>query len=281
LPTPKQVTWLDGRIAFGAKSRALPHIVNAAGGRSAVETGITQLNGRIRALGGAAVPIVSDADAAKDAGTILWIGTRHDLRKHTDLPGPTLRLPAEVAVPDGYVLQCTNSGGRDMVICAGYDARGCYYGLQTLIQLSAAKNGNVSIPRVRITDWPTYKLRLVKIAGSNDNPTNVARWADFLPRYKMNVFGSHFTGGKSSGSWRKPSQAFETNTRAIGRVGKTTDTFDPMLYMGPFGEDRGSLLEPTLVDDYTGILHRWIAEGYRSVVVDFNDWGIYDRLTEE
>ena len=281
LPTPKQVAWLGGQVSFATQRKISPQIVNAAGDLAAVKTGIEQLNQRIRALGGAGIPSVSDADAAKGDGTILWVGTQHDLAKHPIWVGPGFQLPAEASVPDGYVLKCANSGRRDVVVCAGYDARGCYYGLQTLGQLTRGKNGKWAIPRVHITDWPTYKLRLVKNAGSTDKPANIALWVDRLPRYKMNVFGSHFTGGKSSGSWRKPSQAFETNTRTIARAGKTTDTFDPMLYFGPFGENRGSLLEPKLVDDYIGILRRWIAEGYKSVVVDFNDWGIYDRLSAE
>jgi hypothetical protein len=281
LPTPKQVAWLSGQVSFSAKGEAAPQILDAAAGQPAVATGIAQLNERIRALGGRDISVVTNASTAKGKGTVIWVGTRHDLSKHRSLLGESFQPPAEMSVPDGYVLQCTNSSGRDVVICAGYNARGCYYGLQTLIQLTSGKKGIATIPRVHVTDWPTYKLRLVKIAGSGDNPTNVARWTDLLPRYKMNVFGSHFTGGKSSGSWRRPSQTFQTNTRNIGRAGKTTDTFDPMLYMGPFGEDRGSLLEPKLVDDYVAILRRWIEEGYESVVVDFNDWGIYDRLTAE
>jgi hyaluronoglucosaminidase len=183
-----------------------------------------------------------------------------------------VRLPGEMCVPDGYVLRCARVGGRDVVICAGYDARGCYYGLQTLIQLLQAKSGTVSIPRVNITDWPTFRLRLVKTSPGGNEPANVARWADMMPRFKMNVLASQFQPVMDSGTWREPSKAFVENTEIIALAAREKNTYDAFLYYGPFGKDRGSLLDTRTVDDYIALLDHWVSKGYTWIGIDFNDW---------
>ncbi len=241
LPTPKSVVWLDGRVELDGC------IVNAAAGERAVQTGISQLQSAVSAGGGrlmraAAKPGVS--------GTVVWVGTRHELMGTHDLVGATLVLPGEVCVPDGYVLRCARQGGRDVVICAGFDGRGCYYGLQTLIQLISFGRGVASIPRVEITDWPTYRIRLLKTSLSVDSAANVSRWADLLPRYKMNVLAGQYHVTGDSPTWSSPGRKYLANTRTLAKGGRVSGTIDPMLYVCPMTKNRGSLLDPKTTQSY-------------------------------
>ena len=275
LPTPKRVTWLDGRVSL---TKPLASIVNAAGSERAVQTGISQLRERVRSLGGAAIPVAKNAEAS---GTVIWVGTRHELLGNDSLLGAGSALPGEMCVPDGYVLRCAKVGRRDVLICAGYDARGCYYGLQTLIQLMSASGGSLSLPRVDITDWPSFRIRLVKTNASLDKPEIVKRWGDLLPRYKMNVLASQFHARGDSIAWNKPGKTFTENVATTAYASVTRDTFDPLLYLSPLGKNRGSLLDPKTVDEYADILCARIRQGYKFVAVDFNDWAKYKALSPE
>jgi hypothetical protein len=90
-----------------------------------------------------------------------WIlmGTQKDkliveaMRNADIIPG------APWAVPEGYVLHADKSG----VLIAGNDARGAFYGLQSLRQLIRRNCGTVSIQGAHIVDWPHMPFRGVKL----------------------------------------------------------------------------------------------------------------------
>jgi hypothetical protein len=279
LPTPKKVTWLDGRVTLTAPGRPLAMESNARNTQPVIQTGLSQLQERVKSLSRNAVAVDKTSGAINPSAT-LWVGTLADLAVSPP-PGARFDFPREASVPDGYALRCTKVGAHNVVIVAGCDARGCYYGIQTLIQLMACEKGRVSIPRVDITDWPTYRIRLVKTSLSNDNPANIARWADLLPRYKMNVLAGQYHTSKDSPSWNQPGPIYLRNTEILARAGRILGTIDPMLYVCPMGKTRGSLLDPKTIQDYTDMFNARIDQGYKSVVIDFNDWGTYKVLSPE
>lgn len=272
LPTPKDVVWLDGRATLNGC------VVRAVGSERVVETGISQLQDRVLSLGGRTLPLVRDE---LTSGTVLWVGTRHELMEANSLIGRSLALPGEMCVPDGYVLRCVRQGSRDVIICAGFDARGCYYGLQTLIQLMSADDGAVSVPRVSITDWPTYRIRVVKTSLSVDSPANITRWADLLPRFKMNVLAGQYHVTGDSPTWSNPGRKYLANTQTLANAGRVSGTIDPMLYVCPMTKNRGSLLDPKTTQTYVDMFRQRVSEGFKSVVVDFNDWGTYGALSAD
>lgn len=277
LPTPKQVEWPGGRVNLRNDSG----VISLATPDKAVQCAAQQINERFKSLSGRIVAVTYSRTPDPKASVVVWLGTRHELQRLNEVFGLSVRLPGEACIPDGYVLRCERVRGRDIIVCAGYDARGCYYGSQTLIQLMSANRRTVSIPRVRITDWPTFRVRLVKTNGDSDNPGKVARWAGLLPRFKMNALGNQFHTSGDSVAWNKPGPTYLRNTEAVASAGRTTGAFDPVLYLSTFGENRTSLLDPETINEYVRVLEKRIAQGYKAVVIDLNDWGTYKHLTAE
>jgi len=86
---------------------------------------------------------------------------------------------------EGYVLQV---GGR-VVLIAGSDDRGAFYGLQSLRQLIEKKDGEVYVEGANIRDWPYKKFRGIRIfAPGHENIAFFKRFVrDFMALYKFNT----------------------------------------------------------------------------------------------
>ncbi|MBC7288994.1 MAG: family 20 glycosylhydrolase, partial [Armatimonadetes bacterium] len=111
---------------------------------------------------------------------------------------------------EGYALSVTDEGA---VLIAETDA-GLFYGVQTIRQLLEPARGSAQIPRVRIHDWPTMRIRGVHNDQSRGQvPTleTAKRIVDFCAYYKMNLYGpyiehtfawaGHSDIWKGSGAW--------------------------------------------------------------------------------
>ena len=101
---------------------------------------------------------------------------------------------------EGYYLEVT----PDRIVIAGADARGVYYGVQTLVQLLA---GETLLP-TQITDYPDVPYRGV-VEGFYGTPwSHEARMSqlEFYGRNKMNVYlyGPKNDPYHSTPNWRKP-----------------------------------------------------------------------------
>lgn len=114
-------------------------------------------------------------------GAFILLGTtanplvREYLRGH-DQP------PAE---KEGYILEVN---GRAAVV-AGTDASGAFYGLQSLRQLIERGQGGVSVPGVKIRDWPFLPFRGVKVyLPGHGNIAYFKRFVrDVMALYKYNT----------------------------------------------------------------------------------------------
>ena len=87
--------------------------------------------------------------------------------------------------PEGYVLRTD----RDMVLVAGSDDRGAFYGLQSLRQLAVKEHGQLRIKGVEIRDWPAKPFRGIKLylPGRNNIPFFKRFIRDFMALYKYNT----------------------------------------------------------------------------------------------
>jgi hypothetical protein len=266
LPTPKKVEWLGGSVKLSSAEKPFACIV--AGRDKAIATGVKQLNDRLTELGAKPLPVLEDAAEAKSYDAAIRVGAGGS-------------VSGDAARPDGYHLTCMSVAKQTLIACSGFDSRGCYYGLQTLIQLMSADAGTVTIPRVSIIDWPTFRLRLVKTAPCGTPPEMVARWVDLMPRYKASVLAAQFQPKADTGTWREPSELFVANAQTVGHTARDLGTCDAFIYYGPFGRDRGSLTDPKVIDDYVAKLDYWISQGYSWIAVDFNDWFQTRHQTQE
>jgi len=86
---------------------------------------------------------------------------------------------------EGYVLQVTSH----VVLVAGSDDRGAFYGLQSLRQLTTKENAKLEFRGVSIRDWPDKPFRGVKLylPGRDNIPFFKRFIRDFVALYKFNT----------------------------------------------------------------------------------------------
>lgn len=137
-------------------------------------------------------------DAAVTADFSVCIGMKGDksVRKYA------ARIPKQA---EGYYLKIDKEG----IVVAGADRRGVFYGVQTLVQLTALPK----LPLVEVTDYPDVPYRGV-VEGFYGVPwSREARLSqlDFYGRNKMNIYiyGPKDDPYHSSPNWRKPYPAQE------------------------------------------------------------------------
>jgi len=96
-----------------------------------------------------------------------------------------LRVSAAEPGPEGYTLRIT----PDLILIAGSDARGAFYGLQTLRQLIAKEDGRVAAPAAGIRDWPGRPLRFFRLhmPSREDMPFFKKLVRDVVALYKYNA----------------------------------------------------------------------------------------------
>jgi len=123
--------------------------------RTSISYGAGILRDELREYFGLKVSIASEGEYDPDKQAI-FIGVvgrnpRFDtLVKATNMP----RAPAGKA--ESYSLVSSDR----VVVIAGNDPRGALYGIQTLLWLiRRTHDGKVSIPSVKIIDWPEMKIR--------------------------------------------------------------------------------------------------------------------------
>jgi len=60
---------------------------------------------------------------------------------------------------DGFVIECVEDAGRQVVVVGGSNARGVLYGLEALFDLMRAEGPEVVMPAVSVRDWPSIAWR--------------------------------------------------------------------------------------------------------------------------
>lgn len=96
-----------------------------------------------------------------------------------------LKVSAAIPGPEGYILQIS----KDVVLVAGSDDQGAFYGMQSLRQLVTEQQGRLSFPGVQIRDWPDKPFRGIKLylPGREEIPFFKRFVRDFMALYKFNT----------------------------------------------------------------------------------------------
>ena len=85
--------------------------------------------------------------------------------------------------PEGYILHVKN----EIIVVAGWDNHGAFYGLQSLRQLLMKGNGKI-VQGIEVTDWPSLPFRAIRLYIPG--PDNIAFFKrflrDFMALYKYN-----------------------------------------------------------------------------------------------
>ena len=96
-----------------------------------------------------------------------------------------IEVSAQNPGAEGYVLQVS----ANVVLIAGSDDRGAFYGLQSLRQLATKETGQLQFHGVSVRDWPDKPFRGVKLylPGRNNIPFFKRFIRDFMALYKFNT----------------------------------------------------------------------------------------------
>jgi hypothetical protein len=91
----------------------------------------------------------------------------------------------QIPGPEGYILRTDNN----VVLVAGSDNRGAFYGLQSLRQLVFKQDNQVQIRGVRIRDWPEKQFRgiYLYLPGRDNIPYFKRFIRDYMAYYKYNT----------------------------------------------------------------------------------------------
>jgi hypothetical protein len=95
--------------------------------------------------------------------------------------------------PEGYVLRV----GPGLVLIAGSDERGAFYGLQSLRQLARQARGQLRFRGVNARDWPDKPFRGIKLylPGRANIPFFKRFIRDFMALYKFNTLIMEMNAG--------------------------------------------------------------------------------------
>ncbi len=120
-----------------------------------------------------------------EGGQLIVMGTYSSPLVAEYCAGHALKVGARDPGPEGYVLQ----SGPGMVVVAGSDERGAFYGLQSLRQLVVERAGAVHFAGTGIRDWPAKPFRGFKLylPGRNNIPFFKRFVRDTLALYKYNT----------------------------------------------------------------------------------------------
>ena len=99
--------------------------------------------------------------------------------------GHALKVSSRDPGPEGYILRTDAS----LVLVAGSDDRGAFYGLQSLRQLVVREESGLRLQGVQIRDWPAKPFRGLKLylPGRNNIPFFKRFIRDFMALYKYNT----------------------------------------------------------------------------------------------
>ena len=97
---------------------------------------------------------------------------------------------------EGYILIVE----KNIIVVAGWDDAGAFYGLQSLRQL-INKSSKYEIPCMTIRDWPHFPFRGIRLfVPANDDVGYFKRFIkDFMALYKFNKLIVEFNGFRSDG----------------------------------------------------------------------------------
>lgn len=131
---------------------------------------------------------------------------------------------AELTNPEEYRL---NINSKTITIEAG-TVNGCFYGLQSALQLISNAGSGGSIPCSLIHDWPRYEWRGLMLDESRHfmGMKEVKSLLDFMALQKLNKFHWHLT---DSQGWRIEIKQYPLLT-SIGGIGDLTYSNGPAQY---------------------------------------------------
>jgi|GEM_PF-6258351 len=179
LPTPQKVEYLNKFIPvyFNKNKSAMACILISKDG-SKDDAKIMDLSRRIQGLGGK-IDIIKDGEDFGKYSTIISIGDNKLNAKY--LKQNKLIVPDKA---EGYLIYPLGEKERNIILCAGHDKLGEYWGIQSLRQLLTTRNGEVYLSAAKVFDYPAFQRRGYAVTYFGHDRLQHFK---FAPEYKFNV----------------------------------------------------------------------------------------------
>ncbi len=170
---------------------------------------------------GCQVPIRSESDSSGNESVRIFIGTR-DSHAGIDAVCRREKIVLTSARPgaEGYVIRFIPTGGATCVLCAGSDAAGAYYAVQSLKQLFMRRGTHGVLRVAAIDDWPTLRYRGMYVNDREDGK--------ILSAMKYNHWDYVYT--KHGYQWKKPAYDYRAALASLSRAASACAAdFTPMV----------------------------------------------------
>jgi len=117
-------------------------------------------------------------------GSVIILGTRKNGLVCEALKRRSVQVEVRASGPEGYLLDVQ----KNLVLVAGGDDAGAFYGLQSLRQLVSRSSQQVGVTGTTIQDWPYKPFRGVKVflPGRDNLPFFKRFLSDFVALHKFN-----------------------------------------------------------------------------------------------
>jgi hexosaminidase len=195
------------------------------------------------------VVIVAPEDCSEATYLSDYLEKNYGLKLHTETKtkGEQKAIILSINTKDtgikdeGYLLNISS----DEIRITASTSSGCFYAIQTLIQLLPAEHQTrLKIPAAAIADEPQYKWRGMHLDCSRHffSKDEIKKYLDLLALYKFNIFHWHLTDDQG---WRIEIKRYPLLTKissmrketVVGRVKDTGNVFDGKPYGGYYTQD--------------------------------------------
>ncbi len=178
-PPPQQMTAAGTRFAIGGRTTILIPVHETARDLALAHQLADELNDRF----GAVVSIRHRDDIGSADPAIVMGAIANPLVK-AYCAQRRFDVTASDPGPSGYILHAD----ANLILIAGSDAAGAFYGMQSLRQLIGQSADGLGVPGVRIRDWPAKPFRGIKVyLPGRDNIPFFKRFVrDFMALNKYN-----------------------------------------------------------------------------------------------
>jgi len=179
IPQPKEIEFSKGEFFINSKTKILIGKKSNEKDKYIAE----YLRNELKDLYGIELEIKKEVRNAK--GNIVIGEPWKDERIKDISEKLNIKITKDEPGEEGYYLIVK----PDFILISGSDERGCFYGVQTLLQLLRIKDKKIIIPSVKIKDWPTLKIR--GTCFFNSPPVPVESFKEFVEkifvRHKLNT----------------------------------------------------------------------------------------------
>lgn len=125
------------------------------------------------------------SDRLPESGRFILLGSVENALVQQYCAQQRLSLTPGNPGPEGYILRVDER----LAMVGGSDARGAFYGLQSLRQLVGKQDHRITIPGAQVRDWPDKPYRGIKLflPGRDSIPFFKRFVANFMALYKFNT----------------------------------------------------------------------------------------------